>query len=122
MIQGQVTPDREAVVPIRLRGVQGQELEIDAVLDSGFTEWVALPATTIAALGFPFRGTMPMGLGDGSRIWMGIYDGLLLWEGQDRPVVIHEADECLIGMALLTGSRVVLEVVDGGLVTIEPLP
>lgn len=36
MIEGQVTANREAIVQITVRGPTGDELEIDAVVDTGF--------------------------------------------------------------------------------------
>ncbi len=47
----------------------------------------------------------------------------VLWYGQEREVLVLQADGGpLVGMSLLYGSRVMLEVVDNGDVTIDPLP
>jgi clan AA aspartic protease len=123
MITGQVTPDREAVVDLRVTGPTGVETQISAVLDTGFTEHLTLPPSTVQALALVFRSSMPMGLADGSTVSIAVYEGTLEWEGQSRQVPIHETDGGpLIGMSLLHGSRVMLDVVDGGQVTIEGLP
>ena len=54
---------------------------------------------------------------------MDVYDASIEWDGQVRPILVLEADDVpLIGMALLYGSRLTIDVVDGGAVTIEPLP
>ncbi len=51
------------------------------------------------------------------------YRGTVLWDGQPLPVRVVEADgEPLLGMELLQGSRVTLDVRDGGPVTIDALP
>ena len=51
-----------------------------------------------------------------------MYLAKVLWHGQEREVLILEAEGVpLVGMSLLYGSRVMLEVVDNGDVTIAPL-
>ena len=57
-----------------------------------------------------------------TRVSLNCYWVTLLWEGQPRRMVAVAADDRpLVGMPLLSGSRVTLDVVDGGPVTIEPL-
>jgi predicted aspartyl protease len=46
-----VNARNEAVVCLRVRGPGGSELDVDAVVDSGFTASLTLPATTVVALG-----------------------------------------------------------------------
>ena len=51
------------------------------------------------------------------------YGSAVLWDGQPRLVTVIEADtEPLLGMELLQGSRVILDVRDDGPVTIDALP
>jgi hypothetical protein len=62
-------------------------------------------------------------LADGRDITLRQYEATVLWDGQPRDVMVLEADGgALIGMALLYGSRLTVEVLDGGPVTIELLP
>jgi hypothetical protein len=50
-------------------------------------------------------------------------EAVVSWDGQDRNVMVLEANGGpLLGMSLLYGSRVTLDVVDGGPVTIQTLP
>jgi predicted aspartyl protease len=51
MICGTVNVRREAIV--RVRGPGGAEQDVDAVVDSGFTASLTLPATVVATLGLP---------------------------------------------------------------------
>ena len=51
MIRGVVNARHEAIVRIRVRGPGHSGLDVDAVIDSGFTESLTLPAATIEALG-----------------------------------------------------------------------
>jgi predicted aspartyl protease len=51
MIRGVVNARQEAVVRLRVRGPGGVESGVDAVVDSGFTSSLTLPATMLTALG-----------------------------------------------------------------------
>ena len=63
-----------------------------------------------------------MTLADGSTQMQDSYTASVLWLGEHHPVRVFEmGDKPLIGMRLLTGSRVTLDVVEDGPVTIEPL-
>jgi hypothetical protein len=53
MMTGVVTASREAVVRVRLRSLRGQEVDIDTVLDTGFTEALSLPQTWVDRLALP---------------------------------------------------------------------
>jgi clan AA aspartic protease len=123
VMTGQVTADREAVVRLTVRGPGGIEREVDAVLDTGFTEYLSLPSSLIAALALPYQYAMPFVLADGSPVRVAVYDGAVVWDGQERVIPVHRTDsDALIGMSLLYGSRLLLDAVGGGPVTITPLP
>nr|MBC8228759.1 clan AA aspartic protease [bacterium] len=52
-----------------------------------------------------------------------VYLAKVLWHNQEREVLVLQADGGpLVGMSLLYGSRVTLDVVDGGDVIIDILP
>jgi hypothetical protein len=54
---------------------------------------------------------------------MDVFEATVLWDDQDRGVVVLAAEgAALVGMALLSGYRVTLEVQDRGAVRIELLP
>ena len=123
MIVGQVTPDHEAVIRLRLRGVHRPELLVDAAIDTGFTDFLTLPPAMIGTLGWPFRESGRATLADGNEVEVHIFRGVVLWDGRERGLLVVAADsEPLVGMSLLYGSRVTLDVVDGGPVVIESLP
>lgn len=123
MITGHVVAGREALIPISLLGSHGQVEPTDAVIDTGFTGFLTLPLQQIAQLQFPYEGMMRVVLGDGQAVDLDMFTGVVLWDGQLREGIILAVDSTpLIGMALLTGSRVCLDVTDGGVVTIEQLP
>jgi len=124
MITGYVNAEREAIVRLRVRGSEpGQEHEIEAVVDTGFTGFLTLPPSLIAALGLPWRGFGEAVLGDGSLHTFDVYRATVNWDGQERTIEVDAADtEPLVGMGLIYGHELRIAAVDGGPVTIGPLP
>jgi clan AA aspartic protease len=123
VITGVITPGREAVIRLRVARAGRRGVEIDAVLDTGFDDALALPRRLITALGLPWAGPAQAMLADGSIVRLNYYQATVLWEGRRRKIMVLDADGGpLAGMSLLYGSRVTLDVVDGGPVTIAPLP
>lgn len=74
MIRGTVNAKREAVLTLRLRGPTGVEVEVDAVIDTGFTGTLTATAAVVAHLGlvpdFPSRAV----LADGSVVKFDTYE------------------------------------------------
>jgi clan AA aspartic protease len=123
MITGEINPFREAIIRLTVRGPGGQEEEIDTILDTGFTDELTLHPAIIAALGLVLRGSTVGTLADGTLRTFGVYAAQIVWDGQDRSILVLEADGGpLVGMNLLYGFWVTLDVIDGGDVTIQPLP
>ena len=120
MMTGMINDSREAVLMMRVQAANGQEVEVESVLDTGYNGSLSLPPKVIASLALPMRGSRYVTLGDGSMVLLNIYRATVIWDGQPRPVQVMETEDVsLIGMSLLYGYRVILDVVDGGFVTIE---
>jgi predicted aspartyl protease len=123
MITGVVTHNREAIVTLTLRGSQGLEADIDAVLDTGFTEYLSLPQVWVAALALTYLFTDDVTLADGAIVQVNLYECIVVWDGQDRTVPVHCLEGSpLIGMSLIYDHLLTMQVVDGGPVTIDPIP
>ena len=123
MIRGVVNARREAIVPLRVRGPGGAELGVDAVVDSGFTSSLALPAAVAAALGLVRQSSGRAVLADGSIRQIHIYAAEVAWGSGWWPVLVSVVgDEALLGMGLLAGHELRIAVVPGGLVEITPMP
>ena len=54
MIEGFVNTTLEAVVPLSLRGPQGPEREVDAVIGTGYSGSLTLPPSLVAELELPY--------------------------------------------------------------------
>jgi len=96
---------------------------VDAVVDSGFTASLTLPAAAVAALGLVRQSGGGAVLADGSVRQFDIYAAEVEWDGGWRPVLVSAVgDEVLVGMRLLAGYELRVAVVPGGAVEIKPLP
>jgi predicted aspartyl protease len=73
MIYGMVNARREAVVRLRVRGPGGTELDLEAVIDTGFSASLTLPSVTVAALGLAQLSDGRAVLADGSIRQFEIY-------------------------------------------------
>jgi hypothetical protein len=59
-------------------------------------------------------------LGDGSEVSLEAFEAVVLWDRDERQVVTLETgSQALVGMAMLAGSHVELNVVEGGRVAIQ---
>lgn len=121
-MQGEVNARYEAIVRLPLITDSGGIVELDAVVDTGFSGWLTVTQEIIAGCGFVYSETVNYTLADGSQIEISVYSGLIDWLGQTQKVrVVSTGSTPLIGMRLLEGCRVSLDVTDGGPVTISPI-
>lgn len=122
MISGTVNADHEAIVPLELRGPTGATLSIDAVIDTGFSDYLTLPVAVIAQLSLPYRETARFTLADGTQASLDVFRADVHWDGHWRGALATAADGGpLAGMALLQGHELRVQVTNGGVVTVERL-
>ena len=122
MIAGRVTSDRQAMVSVEVQAPKGRRETVEAIVDTGFTGYVTLPADRIARLGLPLLGLRRMTVADGSPAVLMVYEVVVHWHGAALRVQALEVDGgALLGMALLDGSRLSIDVVAGGSVRIAPI-
>ena len=100
------------------RAFQTQE----AIVDTGFTGWLTLPEQSVRELGLTYYGQRRVILANEEQIASEIYSALTLWHGQPRPVLVYQIEGTpLIGMAMLSGSRLIVDAWEGGDVVIEEI-
>ena len=120
---GTVTPQDEAQLKVIVRGPTGHEQEVEATIDTGFTGFLTLPLAMVAGLLLTYHSQSIAILADGSSVTLALYQATVLWEAQQRRILVVQAEGgVLLGTALLHGARLVIEFVDGGPVTVTPLP
>jgi clan AA aspartic protease len=122
MITGVVTDRREAVIRLKVSGPAGQDQEIEAVIDTGFDGWLSLPSTIIAQLGLRWRRRGRALLADGSESIFEIYEATVDWDGELRRIPVDQAETFpLVGMSLLEGYELSVQIQRGGNVTLRAL-
>ncbi len=122
MITGKIVNNQEAVIELEIVGVDRLE-RIDAIIDTGFTGELMLSGDLIDRLEIPRVGELPITLGDGSEVYVSLYLAIVVWHGEKRIVQALRTDSnSLVGMSLLFGNRLILDVVTDGGVSIEILP
>ena len=123
MIAGNVGVRGDLLVPIRLLDANGHVHRVEAVVDTGFNGYLALPSDLIHQLGAHATEPVDMGLATDLVVTVDSFEGIVLWRGERRSVEILEAEgDPLIGTALLWDSLLTAEMTDNGAVTIGPLP
>jgi len=122
MITGAVKSD-EARIHLNVKGRRGREEEVEAVIDSGYTGALTLPSALITTLGLRWQSVERATLADGSTCVFQVYVGKLVWDRKVRTILVDEANAApLVGMRLLRGHELRMQVRARGKVTIKRLP
>ena len=120
MIEGVVNASREAVIPLTVLGRAGRAMDIEAIVDTGFTGFLTLPSASVAELRLPFEGVGETTLGDGTLIMFPTYAAEVLLDGRPAHCIVDAAETTpLAGMALLDDHDLHIEVAIGGRVVVE---
>jgi clan AA aspartic protease len=120
MITGVVSAHREAVVQLDLVDANGDIHSLNAVVDTGFDRWIALPPYIIAALELHLERSGSGVLADGSVATFDIYEARIRWDGSTTTVSVYELDsQPLVGMSLMYGYELLLPILDGATFTLR---
>jgi clan AA aspartic protease len=123
MVTGVVNAALEATLRIVVLDTRGQPSEIETVVDTGFSGFLTLPPPLIAALALPWLCRQLGVLADGQVHIFDVYNATIIWDGQPRTVEVEAVDaQPLLGMALLRGHDLRVQVVPGGPVCIVVAP
>jgi clan AA aspartic protease len=115
MISGKVVASERAVIPLLVRGTAGIRREIEAVIDTGFDGWLSLSPSLILDLGLVWQNYGRALLADGSESVLDVYEAVVQWDGAARRISVDCADTVpLVGMALMKGYELTIEVLDDG--------
>jgi clan AA aspartic protease len=121
MIRGTVT-DGQARIHLKVIGSQGREQEVEALIDTGYSEFLTLAPALVAALGLRWRRVDKTILADGSECFFNVYDGQVMWDGKPCRVFVAElGTTLLVGMALLNEYELKMQVRPRGKVTMKRL-
>ena len=122
MAEGRVTGGKPFVTVVLLGG-DGSRHPFTVVLDTGFDGELMLPRSVIRRFGFAYRGMRSGILADGSRFETPAFTTEILWQNQQSMVSVYESEsEYLLGIHLLWGQRLAMDVIEGGRIVIEDIP
>ena len=120
MIEGAVNAAHEAVVSLSLRGAEGRTQDIEAVVDTGYTGFLTLPSALVDELGLPFAYVGRAFLANDDEVEFDVHHVTVLWDGQPRRIrTAATGSTPLVGMLLLDGHDLNIQVRDGGRVVIQ---
>ncbi|MBW4616793.1 MAG: clan AA aspartic protease [Desmonostoc vinosum HA7617-LM4] len=120
MITGIVNADFEPIISLSLQGSDGRIYIPDAIVDTGFNGWLSLPPEFIAQLNLRWKRRGRAILGDGSECVFNVYEATVVWDGELLVIPVDEADlEPLIGMSLMEGYQLMVQVFERGLVELS---
>jgi clan AA aspartic protease len=109
-------------IPLIVRGSRGRQRQVEAALDTGFSGALMLPAALIESLQLPWVTTIPGTLADGSQSVFAVYEATIVWDRRERSVAAVKSDaDSLVGMELLSGFELKMQVRNQGKVTIKRL-
>lgn len=116
-----VSGGREAVIAITVSNdFTNEVVEVEAVIYTGFTGYLTLPPEVVHSLSLLRQGFVEVELADGGNATLEVFDARILWHGRPYRVPVYGTEGGpLVGMSLLNGSRLTVEVVTDGMVTIE---
>lgn len=122
MISGTVSSDgREATIELVVQGPAGEHT-VRVVVDTGFNGALTLPTGTVQELALVRRSTERGTLADGSEALLAVHLATVIWDGLPRRVrALATSRTPLVGMALLNGYELSMQVVGGGTVRISAL-
>ncbi len=115
-----VNASHEAVVALSLQGPEGQAQDIEAVIDTGYSGFLTLPTALVSELELPFAYMGQALLANDDEVPFDVHDVTVLWDDQPRHIKADATGSTpLVGMLLLDGHNLNIEVERGGRVVIE---
>ncbi|MBD1928330.1 aspartyl protease [Trichocoleus sp. FACHB-90] len=111
MIQGYFGEKGELLFEIDLIAGDGSGVTVNALLDTGFTEWLAMDIQDVESLGWTFIREQDMQTARG-EIKFNLYAGSVVFNGQEFTIPVlggEEITEVLLGLQWLENRRLVVD-------------
>ena len=120
MIIGRVNEYNEAMIPVQMRG---SNRRFEVIIDTGFQGAdLLLPRDVIIQPGLTPAGDMVLDLANEQEATFNFYNGEVMWHRGFRQVkVLESADSSLASAHLLAGSRIIIDMTPGGMVSIAEM-
>ena len=121
MILGQVSHELDAIIPVTILDSGSHPLNLNVIIDTGFSGYLALPKVIIEELSLQFSGEQLFTLGDGQEVELNMYKAAMMWDGQECKILVVASEaQALVGMSALKGNLIFIDAIDGGDVRVEP--
>jgi predicted aspartyl protease len=111
MIQGYFGDEGELFFEIDLIAVDGSVVTVNALLDTGFTDWLAIDIQDVQSLGWSYIKKREMRTARGD-VRFNLYEGIVILDGQELtiPILAGKAiTEVLLGLQWLENRRLVVD-------------
>ncbi len=111
MISGFIGDEDALLFEIGIIAADGMELPVDAMLDTGFSSWLAINEQDIAVLGWEHLRTQVMQTARG-EMEFDIYVGTVKFDGEEFDIPVHigrELTEVLLGRKWLTNRKLLVD-------------
>jgi clan AA aspartic protease len=115
MISGFVGDEDAILFEIDLITADGEKLPVDAILDTGFSYWLAINEQDIEGLGWERLREQRMRTARGD-ITFDIYVGKVEFDGEELDIPVHvgtELTEVLLGRKWLVDRKLVIDLPSG---------
>ena len=121
MTSGFISEFGEVVVPIDIFDQRGRLRRVEAIVDTGFDYFLALPVQLVQSLGLAWVGRRRMRVATEQMERFESFAAEVWWFGARRPVyVLQTQSEILIGTHLLWESQLTVQFWEGGSVNVQP--
>jgi predicted aspartyl protease len=118
MISGSIGDDDDAILfEIDLIATNGLKLPVDALLDTGFSHWLAMNEQDVEGLGWDRVREQVMRTARGD-VRFDIYLGRVEFDGEEMDIPVHvgqELTEVLLGRKWLVDRQLIINLPDGQL-------
>ena len=121
MTSGFISEFGEVVVPIDIFDQRGRLRRVEAIVDTGFDYFLALPVQLIQSLGLAWVGRRRMRVATEQMERFESFAADVWWFGARRPIyVLQTQSEILVGTSLLWESQLTVQFWEGGSVNVLP--
>ena len=121
MITRSLNSKLEGYVPVTNQGPAGQA-DLEAIVDTGFNGFLSLAPQQIAELDLEWSRYETAELADAQEFLASLFTAEVFWDGTWKTIEVAALGSTpLLGMQLLHGCRLLIDVVENGQLTIKPL-
>ena len=113
----------EARISVAVAGPSMEFREVEAVIDTGFSGWLTLPAAAVREMNLPAYRIQQMRIANNRTILMTTFRAVAQWQGRQIDILVYQTENPrpLLGTAMLEHCRLTVDMQEGGPVSVTPL-